>query len=208
MGFLNRVSVRVLHHLEAERRAYALDAAMHDDEAVKLQDLEAIDDRFLADTGEPADALKRGADFAILEREAQKRLEDARGGARDALLSLLAALPVDAALDHVERLQDARIGVAIDAELGRVLKGALAAIVREVRPLVGGLVVKSLHKGALLVGAALPHEVESPCARGRFPRGGAVAAARGFDGGRRGRGLRCEVGKKGRLIRGLVCQKT
>ena len=86
---MDRVGVGVLHHLEAERRADALDAPMHDDEAIELQKLEAIDDRLLANTGQLAEAVERGTHLAILQGEIEQSLENARHGARDALLGVI-----------------------------------------------------------------------------------------------------------------------
>jgi hypothetical protein len=90
----------------------------------------------------------------------ERPIEDARHGARDALLALLAAIAVGAALDHVEGAQDARVGVTVDPQPRRGLERALAAVVDEVRPFFNGLFVKLLHKGALVLGAGLPHEID------------------------------------------------
>ncbi|MGB8897853.1 MAG: hypothetical protein WCC90_00735, partial [Methylocella sp.] len=63
------------------------------------------------------------------------------------------------ALDHVEGIQNARVGVAVDAKPRRGFEGALAAVVDEVRPFLKGLLVKLLHEGALVLAAGLPHEI-------------------------------------------------
>src|SRR5450759_122670 len=126
---------------------------------LEFKKLEAIDDGLLADAGQPRNAVERRAHLAIVEGEVQKAFEDARHGARDALLALLAAMPVGAALDHVEGIQNARIGIAVDPQLWGGLKQALGAVVGEVRPFLKRLVVKAFDKGALVLRAGLSHEI-------------------------------------------------
>ena len=104
-----------------------------------------------------------------------------------ALLALLAAMPVGAALDHVEGIQDTRIGVTVDAKPRSSLEGALGAVVDEVRPFLNRLLVKLLHEGAFVLGAGLPHEIDGGAVKVLPPPGRTVAAAGGFDGGRGGR---------------------
>jgi hypothetical protein len=82
-------------------------------------------DGLLADAGQPLDAVERRPHLAVFEGEVQ----NPRHGPRDALLALVAAIPVGAALDHVEGAQDARVGVAVDAKPRGGLEGALGAVV-------------------------------------------------------------------------------
>ena len=109
--------------------------------------------------------------------------------------------PVGAALDRLEGVQDARIGVAVDPEPGGGEKRALAPVVDEVRPLGHGLVVQALDEGALLVVAGLAHEVGRGAAEVLLPPRRAVGAARRFDARGRGRAGAFRLGKQARLIR-------
>jgi hypothetical protein len=98
--------------------------------------------------------------------------------ARDALLALLAGVAVGAALDQVESVQNAGVGVAVDAEFRRGLKVVLAAVAREVGARLERLVIKLFDEGAFLIIARLPHEVGGGAGQLGLPRGRAVHATR------------------------------
>src|SRR5208337_4104159 len=161
----------------------------------------------LAGAGQARDAEERRAHLAVLEGEVQQGLEHARHGARDALLALLAAASVGAALDRLEGVEDAGVGVAVDPEPGGGEKGALAPIVDEVWPLGHGLVVQALDEGVLLIVAGLAHEVGRGAAEVLLPPRRAVGAARRFD--PRGRGLAgaFRLGEQAGLIRRQVLKR-
>src|SRR5271165_465087 len=141
------------------------------------------------------------AHLAVLEGEVEQGLENLRHGARNALLALLAAGPIRAALDHVEGVQDPRVGVAVDPELGGGEKRALAPVVDEVWPLGHGLVVQALDEGALLVAAGLAHEVGRGAAEVLLPPRRAVGAARRFNPRGGGRAGAFRLGEQAGLFR-------
>jgi hypothetical protein len=125
LRLLYHIRVGVLRDLDAERLANAPDAAVHHDEAVERQHLEAIDHGLLANAGQALETLQRRPHLAVSQREIEKRLQDARGRARNSLRPLPAAVP---ALDRLEGVGNARI--AASAVSPRFVAGSLSRLSR------------------------------------------------------------------------------